>query len=77
MVEGGAQIISSFMQEDVVDALIVTVAPTMVGEAGIGYGFAGSSPDSVVEFQSLQHVYTGVFGKDSVVAFCTDGTKGG
>jgi 2,5-diamino-6-(ribosylamino)-4(3H)-pyrimidinone 5'-phosphate reductase len=37
MVEGGAQIISSFLAEhDAVDKLIVTVAPLWVGEAGVG-----------------------------------------
>lgn len=45
MVEGGARIIQSFLAESkeetasrVVDAVIVTVAPTFVGDDGVGYG---------------------------------------
>ena len=54
MVEGGASVIRSFLhaareqdghdggggeaQEKCVDALVVTVAPTVVGDAGVGYG---------------------------------------
>jgi 2,5-diamino-6-(ribosylamino)-4(3H)-pyrimidinone 5'-phosphate reductase len=44
MVEGGAQIIASFLAakssigEYIVDSIIVTVAPTIVGDSGVGYG---------------------------------------
>ena len=51
MVEGGASVIGSFLAEassshntksdirrSVVDIVIVTVAPTLVGDDGIGYG---------------------------------------
>ena len=47
MVEGGARVIGSFLSAaqrsdpdggKVVDALVVTVAPTLVGDAGVGYG---------------------------------------
>ena len=50
MVEGGARVIRSFLHaargsggrggedERAVDALVVTVAPTVVGDAGVGYG---------------------------------------
>jgi 2,5-diamino-6-(ribosylamino)-4(3H)-pyrimidinone 5'-phosphate reductase len=38
MVEGGAQIIGSFLAESsVVDTVIITVAPTFVGVNGSGY----------------------------------------
>ena len=37
MVEGGASVISSFLKAGVVDSLIITVCPTMVGNNGIGY----------------------------------------
>lgn len=37
MVEGGARVISSFLQSGLVDSLIITVCPTMVGEGGVGY----------------------------------------
>lgn len=35
MVEGGARVISSLLQSGLVDTLIVTVAPTLVGAAGV------------------------------------------
>ena len=38
MVEGGARVISSFLHSGFVDSLVITIAPTMVGEGGIGYG---------------------------------------
>lgn len=41
MVEGGARIIGSFFAEagrSAIDSLIVTVAPTLVGTEGVGYG---------------------------------------
>jgi 2,5-diamino-6-(ribosylamino)-4(3H)-pyrimidinone 5'-phosphate reductase len=43
MVEGGARIIASFFAEStsgssVIDSLIVTVAPTLVGAEGVDYG---------------------------------------
>lgn len=48
MVEGGARVIRSFLSgaqrsadagtQKAVDALVVTVAPTLVGSAGVGYG---------------------------------------
>ena len=49
MVEGGARVIRSFLsaaqrsgnhtqKDKAVDALVVTVAPTLVGSAGVGYG---------------------------------------
>ena len=62
MVEGGASVIRSFLhaareqdghdggggeaQDKCVDALVVTVAPTVVGDAGVGYG-AGLRADEV------------------------------
>jgi riboflavin biosynthesis pyrimidine reductase len=46
MVEGGAQVIGSFFEiasspGSLVDRVIVTVAPTFVGQDGIGYGLEG------------------------------------
>lgn len=54
MVEGGARVIQSFLAESqstgsvdtssrVVDTIIVTVAPTIVGDEGVGYGTSISS----------------------------------
>ena len=42
MVEGGAAIIASFFSASVVDTLIITTAPTLVGDNGLGYTLAGS-----------------------------------
>lgn len=63
MVEGGARVIQSFLAESqsagaadissqVVDTIIVTVAPTIVGDEGVGYGTSISSA-SVSNFSSL------------------------
>ncbi|KAG6830904.1 hypothetical protein H0H92_014055 [Tricholoma furcatifolium] len=69
MVEGGARIIASFLanslslENSVIDSLIVTVAPTLVGAEGVGYGVplhAGAT---------LEHVRTDVVGIDTVMAF--------
>lgn len=51
MVEGGASVIGSFlaeassiqnttsnMRQSIIDTVIVTVAPTFVGDDGVGYG---------------------------------------
>ena len=57
MVEGGASVIGSFLAEApvtredgrldyMVDTLIVTVAPTFVGDDGVGYGI-GLGADKV------------------------------
>ncbi|OSD06222.1 bacterial bifunctional deaminase-reductase [Trametes coccinea BRFM310] len=76
MVEGGARVIRSFLHaarssatsgstgKRVVDALVVTVAPTLVGSAGLGYG----SELIAEELPTFQHVRTEVFGPDTVVA---------
>lgn len=76
MVEGGARIIQSFLAASgdpisetsrgagAVDTIIVTVAPTLVGSDGVGYGsnlLADALP-------ALRHVGTEVFGRDAVVA---------
>lgn len=37
MVEGGAAVISSFLGSGVVDGLLITVAPTLVGDGGVSY----------------------------------------
>jgi len=60
MVEGGASVIGSFLAEapinrddgglgSIVDTVIVTVAPTFVGDDGVGYGI-GLSGDQVPGF---------------------------
>ena len=37
MVEGGASVISSFIGSGLVDRLVVTVCPTLVGDEGVAY----------------------------------------
>lgn len=37
MVEGGASVIESFLSSGCVDTMLVTVAPRVVGSAGVGY----------------------------------------
>lgn len=81
MVEGGAQVIQSFLaaapgctrglpaassqavSSNLVDMIIVTVAPTFVGGDGIGYGSS-----LLAETLALQHINTELFGRDAVVA---------
>ncbi|KIK99469.1 hypothetical protein PAXRUDRAFT_131997 [Paxillus rubicundulus Ve08.2h10] len=77
MVEGGATVIKSFLNQasqprntetpPVVDTLIVTVAPTLVGDDGVGYkvGFPGGELNGIPKFT---HVRTELMGKDTVIA---------
>ncbi|SCV68810.1 BQ2448_931 [Microbotryum intermedium] len=60
MVEGGAKVIASFLESGLVDLLIITVAPTIVGE-GIRALRQGNLPPE------LEHVETRAFGKDTVI----------
>ncbi|KAF9245876.1 dihydrofolate reductase-like domain-containing protein [Melanogaster broomeanus] len=74
MVEGGATVIGAFLNQasqpcnpatsPVVDTLIVTVAPTLVGDGGVGYkvGFSGE------QLNGFTHVRTDLMGKDTVIA---------
>ncbi|EIN13893.1 hypothetical protein PUNSTDRAFT_56735 [Punctularia strigosozonata HHB-11173 SS5] len=66
MVEGGAQVIGSFMAEaqDCVDCIIVTTAPVFVGRDGVGYGtqVLGS------QMANTQHVRSEIMGEDTVLA---------
>ncbi|KAF8910163.1 dihydrofolate reductase-like domain-containing protein [Gymnopilus junonius] len=63
MVEGGAQIISSFMEENTADTLIITIAPTFVGASGVAY-------NCITEAGNLKYMGTMAIGKDSVFTFC-------
>ncbi|KAF5368408.1 hypothetical protein D9758_002165 [Tetrapyrgos nigripes] len=68
MVEGGARVIRSFFSAStssrLVDSIIVTVAPTFVGDDGVGYSY-----DSALEGHNsgFKHAFTQVIGRDSVV----------
>ncbi|KAI0783324.1 dihydrofolate reductase-like domain-containing protein [Abortiporus biennis] len=71
MVEGGAQIIKSFLTHagletgsKCVDAILVTTAPVFVGNDGVGYG-----QDLIVsQIPSTEHVLTEVFGRDVMMS---------
>jgi len=66
MVEGGAQIICSFLKSGLVDELIVTIAPTFVGggeEETVGY----DAP--ALQTTGLVHVDTRLSGMDTTVTF--------
>ncbi|OBZ79045.1 2,5-diamino-6-ribosylamino-4(3H)-pyrimidinone 5'-phosphate reductase [Grifola frondosa] len=74
MVEGGARVIRSFLAEarapgeesgsgGAVDMVIVTVAPTLVGKDGVSYG----SDLLAEQLPALQHIKTGLFGRDAVM----------
>jgi len=62
MVEGGARVIQSFLSERLVDALIVTTAPVLVGGDGVGYS-GGEEAVSGLKYV----VHTELLGRDTVV----------
>lgn len=63
MVEGGAQIIDSFARSGLVDRLVVTVAPVVVGPLGIGYSLDPASL-AKLSFQASERI-----GIDHVISF--------
>ena len=63
MIEGGAQIIDSFARSGLVDRLVVTVAPVLVGPGGIGYTLDPASL-ARLSFQASDRV-----GIDHVISF--------
>lgn len=70
MVEGGATIIGSFLAEPactkpntIIDTLIITIAPTLIGNDGVGYG----EKLSATQIPSLKHIRTEVMGQDVVI----------
>jgi riboflavin biosynthesis pyrimidine reductase len=88
MVEGGASVIGSFLAEApvtredgeldyIVDTIIVTIAPTFVGDDGVGYGI-GLGADKVrfpIILEGLRtDPYLGSFGHvDPSIAAYPDG----
>ncbi|KAF9021520.1 bacterial bifunctional deaminase-reductase [Hymenopellis radicata] len=63
MVEGGARVIASFFAHpEVINTIIVTVAPKFVGTQGIGYGLDSS------QVSRFTHHSSHIFGLDTV--FC-------
>ncbi|KAJ6621133.1 dihydrofolate reductase-like domain-containing protein [Mycena sp. CBHHK59/15] len=66
MVEGGARVIGSFFATpNCVDTVIITTAPTLVGENGVGYGVHLNQAG----FKLVDHHLEG---KDSVVVLVAD-----
>ena len=63
MVEGGARVIQSFLSERLVDALIVTTAPVLVGSDGVGYS------EDIGQFPGLKYagIGTELLGRDTVI----------
>ena len=68
MVEGGARIIESFLREGAVDALIITIAPVFVGDAGVGYQYPTLRSEAGGLVARYQEVHTEVVGRDTVVS---------
>ena len=65
MVEGGATVIRSFLrQPDMVDAVIVTIAPLYLG-AGV---HISRDPDDANQRRTMNHVQTALFGSDIVIS---------
>lgn len=64
MVEGGAQIIRSFIQSPIVDNLIITVSPTFIGEHGVGYGL-----DVQGRKANLAYERSFQLGRDTIIVF--------
>lgn len=64
MVEGGAQIIRSFIQSPMVTNLIITIAPTFLGKDAVGYEL--DVQDCVANL-SLDRSFQ--LGRDTIVAF--------
>ncbi|KIK52052.1 hypothetical protein GYMLUDRAFT_88833 [Collybiopsis luxurians FD-317 M1] len=79
MVEGGAQVIRSFFSQGVtfVDTIIVTVAPTFVGEDGVSYNASLNilesglfTPIAFLQSSGFKYHSREMFGPDTVVALC-------
>ncbi|KAG6837314.1 hypothetical protein H0H93_011409 [Arthromyces matolae] len=93
MVEGGARIIASIFEASisetsVIDSLIVTIAPTLVGKEGIGYEgvpldshtvsvvFTRKTPFTIaIKTRGLHYIKTDVVGKDTIIAFASQSTE--
>ncbi|GAA6043156.1 hypothetical protein JCM8097_004346 [Rhodosporidiobolus ruineniae] len=60
MVEGGASVISSFLASGLVDLVIVTVAPVLIGSEGVSVTRPG------LKVPRLEHLETKVYGRDTV-----------
>ena len=64
MVEGGAQIITSFLASRLVDQVVVTIAPLLVGGLRVLHGLGYSRP---IQFPRLRHLSYQALGDDLVL----------
>ena len=72
MVEGGAQVITSFLRARLVDRFIITIAPVLVG--GL-HGVNELMADESQSFPRLQHATWQKLGNDWVVSGLTDWSR--
>src|SRR5690606_36707731 len=64
MVEGGANVISGFLKQKLVDAIVLTVAPRLVG----GYkAVSDLDVDSKAELPHISPMYTGMLESDLIM----------
>ena len=56
MVEGGARVIASFMESNLVDRLIITTSPQVIGASGVGYDGINKVQFQMIKAQSKSHV---------------------
>lgn len=64
MVEGGAHVISGFLKQSLVDAIVLTVAPRLVG----GYkALSDSGFDSGTSLPEISPIFTGMLGSDLIM----------
>lgn len=78
MAEGGARIIGSFFEapENIVDTLIITVAPVLVGSDGVGYQckYPFLELSNSKKQARFKEVHTELIGRDTMVALvCNEG----
>ena len=71
MVEGGARVITSFLKAQLVDRLIVTITPTLIGGVRAVTQLLSDSG----EFPRLRHASVQQLGADWIVSGELDGNK--
>ena len=70
MVEGGTAVITSFLREDLVDLLVLTIAPILVGGQPVLDGLLGERRSLGEEFPHLAGMRASRFGDDLIVWGC-------